>query len=83
MAALHIPELDEQLAQRLDERAARHGQSREEETREILQDVLAPASRPTGPGLATSIRAKFLPFGPFDLDLPPRDRNREPPRFDD
>jgi plasmid stability protein len=82
MAALHLPNLDEELARHLDQRAARTGRSPEEETRDILQEVLVPASRPAGPGLATSIRAKFAPFGPFEIDLPPRDRSRELPRFD-
>ena len=32
--------------------------------------------------LARAIRARFAPLGGVELDLPPREPMREPPRFD-
>ena len=36
----------------------------------------------SGRDLAASIRAKFAPFGGVELELPPRDPIRPPPKFD-
>ena len=36
----------------------------------------------SGRELAASIRAKFAPFGGVELELPPRDAMRPPPKFD-
>ena len=33
-------------------------------------------------GLGTAIHALFKPFGGVDLEIPPREPMREPPRFD-
>ena len=32
--------------------------------------------------LASTIRARFAPLGGVELDFPPREPMREPPRFD-
>ena len=33
-------------------------------------------------GLGSRIRDRFAPFGGVELELPPREPMREPPRFD-
>ena len=80
MATLTIRNLDEETKARLRVRAARHGRSMEAEARTLLAAaVRAPAPRPTD--LAASIRRRFEPLGGVELDPPPRDAGREPPRF--
>lgn len=83
MTSIRIDDLDEDLAARLNERAIRHGRSVQEEALTILRTALAETSHRTGADLADSIRAKFAPFGPFDLDIPPREPARDPLRFDE
>lgn len=80
MATLTIRNLDEETKARLRVRAARHGRSMEAEARTLLAAaVRAPTPRPTD--LAASIRRRFEPLGGVELDPPPRDAGREPPRF--
>lgn len=83
MTSLTIDPLDNELEARLRQRADAHGRSVAAEVEMILRDSLAEGSAPAGRNLADSIRDKFAPFGDFDLDLPPRYHNREPPRFGD
>ena len=79
MASITIRNLEDDLKRRLRIRAAEHGRSMEEEAREIIRHVV---TEPTTPrNLAASIRARMAPLGGVDLDLPPRDPMREPPRF--
>ena len=60
--------------------AAGNGRSMEEEARLILREAV---NRKTGPeNLASAIRAQFAPLGDVELELPPREPAREPPRFD-
>ena len=92
MASITVRNLDEGLKRRLRIRAAENGRSMEQEVREILGAVLreepAPPEEPprTGADLAAGIMALFAPihaeFGDSELELPPRDPVREPPRFD-
>lgn len=92
MASITVRNLDEGLKRRLRIRAAENGRSMEQEVREILGDALgegpAPPEEPprTGADLAAGIMALFAPihaeFGDIELELPPRDPVREPPRFD-
>lgn len=80
MATLTIRNLDPTLKERLRVRAAEHGHSMEAEARRILQSTLKP-ERPTR-NLYERIRARFAPFGGVDdLEVPPREAAREPPRF--
>ncbi|HEY3616134.1 MAG TPA: Arc family DNA-binding protein [Candidatus Sulfotelmatobacter sp.] len=81
MATLTIRNLDAALKERLRVRAAQHGHSMEAEVREILQQTLKEPERPEV-DLYQRIRRRFAPLGGVDLDLPPRELAREPPRFD-
>ena len=81
MASITIRNLEDGLKRRLRIRAADHGRSMEEEVRQILrttlnQELAVPAN------LASAIRARFAPLGGAELDLPPREPMRDPPRFD-
>ncbi len=81
MATMTIRNLDAALKERLRVRAAQHGHSMEAEVRDILQDTLNEPERPAI-NLYQRIRSRFAPLGGIDLDLPPREPAREPPRFD-
>jgi plasmid stability protein len=54
----------------------------EAEARRILQTVLAPQEAPPVRHLYDRVRARFAPLGGVDLELPPREPVRDPPRFD-
>ena len=53
----------------------------EEEARTILREAVELKATPTK-GLGTAIHELFRPFGGVELDIPPREPMREPPRFD-
>ena len=80
MATLTIRQLDEKTKARLRVQAAHHGRSMEEEAREILRLSLT-AGQPSKKNLAESIRQRFSAFGGVELELPKRDRMRQPPNF--
>ena len=80
MASITIRNLEDELKRRLRIRAAEHGRSMEEEAREILRQVVGEGAPPRN--LAAAIRARIAPLGGVDLDLPPREPMREPPRFE-
>lgn len=83
MATLTIRNLDPVIKERLRVRAAEHGHSMEAEARRILQTTLQQPDRPPERNLYDRIHARFEPFGGVDdLELPPRELVREPPRFD-
>ncbi len=80
MASITIRNLDEDVKAQLRMRAAGNGRSIEEEARLILREAV---SRKTGPeNLASAIRARFVPLGGVELELPPREPAREPPKFE-
>jgi plasmid stability protein len=54
----------------------------EEEARHILRAGVAEQS-PTPTNLYDAIRRHIDPIGGVDLELPPRESMREPPRFDE
>lgn len=81
-ASLNIRQLDPALKERLRIRAAHHGHSMEAEARTILKAVLMEKQPMTGADLAIAIRRRFAPLGGVELDLPPRQPGREPPRFE-
>ena len=82
MATMTIRNLDDDLKGRLRMRAARHGRSMEEEARSILRAALAQrVEDDSGASLYAAIRARMEPFGGIDLDLPPREPQRDPPDF--
>ena len=80
MASITIRNLDDSLKQRLRVRAAEHGRSMEEEARAILRQAVGEAPPPSN--LAEAIRKRIAPLGGVELDIPPREPLREPPRFD-
>ena len=80
MASITIRNLDDDVKIRLRMRAAGNGRSMEEEARLILREAV---SHKTGPeNLASAIRTRFAPFGGVELELPPREPAREPPKFE-
>lgn len=68
MAQLVIRHLDNEVKARLQRRAARYGQSMEEELRDILRDALKDEDIPHG-GLGTEIASLFNGVG-LDADIP-------------
>ena len=80
MASITIRNLDDDVKTRLRIRAAGHGRSMEEEARLILREAVDRKASPEN--LATAIRARFAPFGGVELEMPPRETMREPPRFE-
>ena len=81
MASITVRNLDEGLKRRLRIRAAENGKSMEQEVRDILRAALGEEVT-HGENLAEAIRARFAPIGGVELELPPREPVREPPRFD-
>lgn len=53
----------------------------EEEARTILSAAL-PATSSETEGLGTAIRRRFAPFAGMELQIPLREKMREPPTFD-
>ena len=82
MAMLTIRNLEPALKERLRVRAAQHARSMEAEARDILSQALKPSASPPECNLYERIRARFAPLGGVDLELPPREAVRAPPRFD-
>ena len=81
MASITIRNLDDDVKTKLRMQAAENGRSMEEEARLILAEAVAREAAPAK-GLGTAIHVLFKPFGGIDLNLPPREPMREPPRFD-
>ena len=69
MASIMIRNLDEEVKTRLPLHAAEHHRSMEEEARLILHDAVGPKEPPGN--LASAIRARIVPLGGVDLELPP------------
>ena len=81
MASITVRNLDDGLKRRLRIRAAENGRSMEQEAREILKHALEEDSVPVR-NLGSVIRARFAPLGGVELEIPPREPMRDPPRFD-
>ena len=81
MASITIRNLDNDVRTRLRVLAAKHGRSMEEEARLILAQAVGRQPVPAK-GLGTALHELFKPFGGVDLELPPREPMREPPRFE-
>ena len=81
MASITVRNLDDGLKRRLRVRAAENGRSMEQEAREILKHALEEDTVPVR-NLGTALHELFRPFGGVDLEIPPRQPMREPPRFD-
>jgi antitoxin FitA len=82
MSSITIRKLDPALKERLRVRAAERGHSMEAEARSILQQALNASERPATRNLYDRIHARFAALGGVDLELPPREPARDPPRFD-
>ncbi len=81
MASITVNDLDEALEQRLLQRASDKGVTIEREVRDILTAALCDESQSTE-DLASSIRARFAPFGGVELELPSRGPIRDARKFD-
>ncbi len=81
MASITIRNLDNDVKTRLRVRAASNGRSMEEEVRRILAEAVERNTAPAQ-GLGTALHELFKPFGGVELELPPREPMREPPRFE-
>jgi antitoxin FitA len=68
MAQVLVRHLDDDVKERLQQRARRHGHSMEEEIRTILRQALAEGGAPA-PALGTRIAARFAGRG-LTEDLP-------------
>ena len=84
MTSIIIPNVDDDLEQRLKVRAAEHGRSIEAEARAILRLALGVSENEatTVGNLGDSIRAIVEPLGGIEFDIPPRKQVREPPKFE-
>lgn len=80
MASITVRNLDDDVKKGLQMRAAENGRSMEEEVRLILREAVEPETGKEN--LAAAIRALFAPLGGVELELPPREPMREPPKFD-
>jgi plasmid stability protein len=73
VAIITIEDIDDELARRLQARAAEHGQSVEAEARDILRDALRDSDTSSAPAnLYAAIRAIVEPLGGIELDIPSR-----------
>ena len=81
MSSITVRNLDPATKERLRIRAAEHGVSMEVEARRILSDAVA-SKQPREVNLAEAIRRRFAPFGGVELDIPPRELDRDPPKFE-
>jgi antitoxin FitA len=76
LASLSIRKLDDEIYDRLRDRAARHGISMEEEVRQILTRAVSPPER-----MGDLFLKIFGPAKGADLELPPREPH-DPVEFD-
>ncbi|PPQ25895.1 FitA-like ribbon-helix-helix domain-containing protein [Rhodopila globiformis] len=82
MSSITIRNLDPAIKERLRIRAAEHGHSMEAEAHRILQAALQASPRRRARSFYDRIHDRFAALGGIDLELPPREPGREPPRFD-
>ncbi|MFY9640865.1 MAG: plasmid stabilization protein [Rhodomicrobium sp.] len=73
--------VDDALKLRLERRANRHGKRIEAEGRDILREVLSEPELQAS-NLYAAIRSIVEPIGGLELEIPPREPVREPPRFE-
>ena len=83
MESIIIHDIDDDLKQRLHERAAEHGRSPEAEAREIIAGALGAGKSEGVPGnLADAIRAIVEPLGGIELEPFPDQLAADPVTFD-
>lgn len=81
MGAITIRNLDEKTKRELRLRAARNGRSMEEEVRRMIRHQLDQPETPAR-HLVDVAREIVERTGGFEIELPPRRKMREPPKFD-
>ena len=82
MAQFTVRNLEDDVKQRLKQRAERHGFSMEEEVRQILRNAVNEENQPAT-RLGSRIAARFAKLG-LTQDLPElRGQAARPPRFDE
>ncbi|MBD2152877.1 plasmid stability protein [Pseudanabaena sp. FACHB-1277] len=81
MSIITIHQLEPDITQQLEQRAAQHGRTIELEIKAILKSVLAP-KKPSNVDLATAINRRFADFGDFEIPEIPREPMRSLPTFD-
>ncbi len=79
MASITIRNLDDAVKTKLRVRAATNGRSMEEEARIILREAVEEEA--SEKGLGTKLHELFEPLGGVQLEIPPREPMRDPPRF--
>jgi len=80
MTNLTIHNIDESIANNLRVLAQQHGQSIEEEVRQILRQTFSDKSRETS-GLGSKISKRFTEIGGVDLPQPTRSLPRQSANF--
>jgi plasmid stability protein len=81
--SITIRNIDDRLKERLQARAAVHGQSMEDEARDILRDVLQQGvSISASTNLYEAIRRVVEPLSGIEIGIPAREPIREAPRFE-
>jgi len=78
---LVVRKLDDDVKQRLQRRAAKHGRSMEDEVRDILRDAVKDDDR-HAVGLGTEIAALFADIGFEDREIPRLHGDIKPAEFD-
>lgn len=81
MGAITVRNLDEKTKRELRMRAARNGRSMEEEVRRMIRYLLDQPETET-PHVVDVAREIVERTGGFEIELPPRQKMREPPSFD-
>ena len=81
MAQFVVRKIERDVKSRLQQRAARHGRSMEEEVREILRDAVKEQDTAVG-GLGTEIASLFADVGLDDEILELRGYGIKPASFD-
>ncbi|MGH6816530.1 MAG: FitA-like ribbon-helix-helix domain-containing protein [Hyphomicrobiaceae bacterium] len=88
MTGITVSHIDDTLTEWLRARAAGHGRSIAAEAHDILRQALRHeesariATTPMPGNLGEAIRAIVEPIGGIELDIPPREPIREPPKFE-
>ena len=81
MSTITIHQLEPDITQQLEQRAAQHGRTIELEIKAILKSVLSP-KKLSNIDLATAINRRFADFGDFEIPEIPREPMRPLPTFD-
>ncbi len=79
MGAIHIRNVKDSVKEHLRIQAAEHGRSMEEEVRCILEQ--ATGEKKQEEHLFHRMRKLVKKYGAMDIELPPREYEREPPDF--